>query len=494
MTMPKLPTPLFAVEPKDWTPHAYQKKAVKFLLNHGAAALLLDPGLGKSSVTLAALKLLKAKFLNEKTLVIAPLRVIYSVWPAELKKWSDFSGLKAVILHGPEKEAALASEADLYLINPEGLDWLLKLEKTKGRSGKTRVTLDLKRWKGLGFDTLVIDELTKFKHPSTNRYKALKQVRHTFSRIWGLTGSPAANGLMDLFGQFFILDGGRSLGKFITHFRNEYFDLGYDGFTWSLKKGADQLIFERIKPLSLRMAASDYLELPELIENDIYVDLPEKAAAIYKHLEDDLIAQIDKKVVVAANAASASMKCRQVASGGIYLDADVEALVKAPKGQREWTDLHSAKVDALEELIEQLQGQPLLVAYDFKHDLTRLQERFGDDLPYIGGGVTAKRSAELEQLWNAGKLPVLLGHPASIAHGLNLQEAGCHVCWHTPTWNLEHYSQFIARVHRQGNKSRQVTVHHLLARGTIDEDMMAALRGKEKGQQALFKALRARRR
>lgn len=488
-------TELFKPSSKPWTPHAYQKKAVKFLLEHAASALFLDPGLGKTSITLAAIKLLKQKKVLDKVLLIAPLRVCYSVWPKEVEKWKDFEHLKVVVLHGPNKEALLKEDADVYVVNPEGLDWLLQVKKTKVVSPKTgkvttKVDVDLRRWKALGFDTLIIDELSKFKHTSTNRFKSLKLVLNTFRRRWGLTGSPASNGLMDLFGQCYILDQGRTLGPYITHYRMKYFNPSHDGFSWVLREGADEEIYERLAPLALRMAADDYLDMPTLIENNIRVDLPGDVLQVYSQLEDDLIAKLGDGVVVASNAAAASMKCRQVVNGGIYLDPDIEKLVKAPKSKREWLNLHTEKVDALADLIEELQGSPLLVAYDFEHDLDRLRERLGKDVPYIGGGVTAKRSAELERAWNAGELPVLLGHPQAMAHGLNLQEVGHHVCWHSLTWDFELYDQFIRRVLRQGNKSKKVFVHHIIAKGTIDEVVLSALKSKRKGQNALFDALK----
>lgn len=481
---------LFKPSAKPWMPHSYQKKAVKFLLEHAAGALFLDPGLGKTSITLAAIKMLKQKKLLDKVLLIAPLRVCYSVWPKEVEKWEDFNDIKVVVLHGPNKDELLKQDADVYVINPEGLEWLLQVEKTKTASGKTKVSVDLRRWKQLGFDTLVVDELSKFKHTNTNRFKALKLVLHTFRRRWGLTGSPASNGLMDLFGQCYILDQGHTLGPYITHYRMKYFVPSHDGFSWNIREGAEQEIYERLAPLALRMAADDYLDMPTLIENNIRVDLPEKVMEIYDRLENDLIAKLDAKVVVASNAAAASMKCRQVANGGIYLDPEVEALIKLPKSKREWVNLHTEKVDALADLIEELQGSPILVAYDFEHDLDRLRERLGQDVPYIGGGVSAKRSAELEKAWNAGHLPVLLGHPQAMAHGLNLQEVGHHVCWHSLTWDYELYDQFIRRVLRQGNKSKKVFVHHIIARGTIDEAILAAVKSKRRGQNALFDALK----
>lgn len=485
----------YAQESQPWTPRSYQKKSVRFLLEHAAAGLLLDPGLGKTSVTLAAIKILKQKRLVDRVLLIAPLRVCHSVWPRELKKWEDFHGLRLSLLHGPRKDAALQADADIYVINPEGLEWLLQIEKSKTPYGKVRVSMDTRRWKSLGFDTLVVDELTQFKHTNTVRFKMLKQVIGSFQRRWGLTGTLVPNGLLDLFGQVYVLDQGRSLGPYVTHYRMKYFVQGYDGFTWELREGAEEEIYQRIAPLTLRMAAEDYVEMPQLIENNVYVDLPEPAARVYRELEDDLITKLDKRIVVASNAAVASMKCRQVANGGVYLDPETRALIKPQRAKREWVNLHYEKVDALLELVEELQGSPLLVAYDFEHDLDRLRERLGD-VPYIGGGVSAKRGAEIERLWNAGKIPVLLGHPQSIAHGLNLQSAGYHVCWHSLTWDFELYDQLIRRVWRQGNKSRRVFVHHILARGTIDETVLEAVKGKRHDQNAVYDALQrlARRR
>jgi SNF2 family DNA or RNA helicase len=429
--------------------------------------------------------------LVSKVLIIAPLRVCHLVWPKEQQKWMDFAELRVVVLHGAKKDELLKQDADIYVINPEGLDWLLDTHKTKTPKGKTKVEVDLRRWRLLGFDTLIIDELSKFKHVSTNRFKALKLVLHTFGRRWGLTGSPAANGLLDLFGQCYILDQGRSLGPFITHYRSKYFEtVDKEGFVWVPKPGAEEAIYERVAPLALRMAAEDYLELPELVQNVVKLDLPPDVRKVYDQLEEDLITRLDEGVVVAQNAAAASVKCRQVANGGIYLTPDLEITgFKLPKVKREWVNLHTVKVDALADLIDELQGSPLLVAYDFEHDLDRLRVKLGTDLPYIGGGVSTTRSKELERLWNAGKLPVLAAHPQAIAHGLNLQELGNHVCWHSMTFDYELYDQFIRRVLRQGNKAKRVFVHHLLMRNTVDEVMLLAVKRKAKGQNALFEAL-----
>lgn len=474
-----------------WKPRNYMRRSVKFLLEHACGGLLLDPGMGKTSITLATIKLLKEKGLVEKVLIIAPLRPCYLTWPKELEKWSDFHQLKMVVLHGPDKDQLLRSKADIYLVNPEGIEWLTQAQKIRiANSKKFKVIIDTQRWKSLGFDVLVVDELSKFKHSNTGRFKMLKPILGFFQRRWGLTGSPSANGLMGLFGQMYILDQGRSLGQFITHFRMTYFDpVDYQGYVWKPKPGAEELIYQRVSPMVLRLSAEEYLEMPELVENIIRVDLPDKVRKIYDQMENDLLARINKNVIVAQNAAAASTKCRQIANGGLYLEPGLIDQFKLPPSERDWVNLHTEKVDALEDLIEELQGKPLLVAYDFEHDLDRLKKKFGKDIPYIGGGVTMKRTKELEALWNAGKLPLLFGHPMSIAHGLNLQEQAEHVCWHSMTWDYELYDQFVRRVRRQGNKAKRVFSHIILARNTIDELMLASKNAKEKCQNALFEGL-----
>ncbi len=488
-----MPNKLFKQSPKPWNPHAYQLRALKFLIEHGAAGLLLDPGLGKTSVTLAAIKYLKSKGIVEKVLIIAPLRVAHEVWPAEVAKWKDFKGLSLTVLHGKHKEARLKEKHDIYVINPEGMSWLLGVENKKSAlTGKSTPEVNVRKFKRLGFDTLVIDELSKYKHYSTGRFKALKKVLKTFSRRWGLTGSPTANGLLDLFGQCYCLDMGNALGPYITHYRYKYFDSDFQGYNWTVVPGKEKLIYEAIEPLMLRMSAEDYLEMPEVIEDNIIVELPAKAYKVYDELEKDLIAQIEESTVVAANAAVASSKCRQVACGGVYTDPDILELGKGKEiKKREWKDLHTEKINALLDLIDELQGAPLLVAYDFEHDLARLRKALGKNVPYIGGGCTTKQTAKVIEAWNAGKIPVLLAHPMAAGHGLNLQEGGCqHVCWHSLTWNYELYDQFNRRVLRQGNKHDHVFVYHIMARGTIDEVILKALKSKKRGQDALFSALK----
>lgn len=448
--------------------------------------------MGKTSITLAAIKILKQRGVLKKALIIAPLNPLLLTWPKELYLWLDFHGLTYAILHGPAKDQELQRDVDICFINPEGLEWLLDVAKRTTPTGKKRADANVAAFKALGFDTLVVDELSNFKHASSQRTQALKDVIHCFSRRWGLTGSPAPNGLMDLFGQCLILDEGRTLGRYITYYRREYFDQDpYSRYTYTLKDGAADKIYERLRPLALRMGADDYLELPQVHDNPIMLTMPDAARRVYAQVEKDFIAQLTAGTLVAANAAVASGMCRQIASGAAYLSDDLPAMVRKSAGQREWAEIHDTKLQALKRLTGELQGQPLLVAYDFKHTLERAQKIFGKDLPYIGGGVSTKRKMELEALWNQGRLPILFGHPKSVAHGLNLQGASaCNICWLDPTWDLELYIQFIGRLKRQGSSAKRIFNHLLLMEGTVDEVILSTLRDKDKTQQALFNALK----
>ncbi len=446
-----------------WKPHAYQKKAVKMMLENCSLGLFLDPGLGKTSITLGALKILKEQKLVERVLIIAPLRVCYSVWPKEIKKWKDFENLECIILHGKDKDKNINKKADIYLINPEGLPWLLEHPMFRYLFKN---------------QMLAVDESSKFKDTSTKRFTLLKKVLHMFHRRYILTGTPAPNGMLDLFGQIYILDLGAALGKYITHYRSKYFyPSGFNGYEWKLMEGADKRIQNAIRPLTLRLDANDYLTLPDLIVNRVDVDLEGKALRAYQEMEKELVAAIDKGEIIASNAAVASGKCSQIANGGIY-DQD-----------RNVHHIHDLKAQAVAEIVAQLNGSPALVAYEYGHDLTRLLDVLGKDTPYIGGGVTPKRSSEIEAAWNRGEIPVLLGQPQSIAHGLNLQNAGNHVIWHSLTWNFENYDQFNRRVLRQGNTHSKVFVHHIVAKDTVDELKLFALARKYRTQKDLFDAL-----
>jgi SNF2 family DNA or RNA helicase len=456
---------------------------VKFLLEHAAAGLFLDPGLGKTAITLAAIKVLRNQGLCNGVLVLAPLRPAYAVWPGELEEWLEFNGLSYTVLHGERKDYAAAKRYDVYIMNYEGLDWLLK-------AGHLQAWLR-KHW----VDTLVIDELSKFKHSETKRYNLLKPWLKKFARRWGLTGSPASNGLLNLFGQVFCLDLGRSFGQFITHFRAAFFTpVDDNGYVWAPKEGAEEYIYERLKPLVLRMAAEDYVTMPQLIAQVMKFELPPKARAHYDELEAELLTLVEQDAILAVNKGVANGKCRQIASGAVY-PADIDPETGAPrdKRNRRAAHIHDVKLDMLEDLIDELQGQPLLVAYGYGHDLERILARIGKDTPYIGGGVSAKRGKELEDLWNAGQLPILLAHPQSMGHGLNLQKGGAHhICWFTLTYNFEDFDQFNRRLRRSGNTSDRVFMYVFMGRDTVEEDVWSALHAKRRTQQALFDALKQR--
>lgn len=468
-----------------WKPHNYQLEGMKFLLGRAGRALFFEPGAGKTSTVLGALKTLISDKKVKRVLIIAPLRVCMDTWPNEIEKWSDFNGLTYTVLHGKDKDKNLKKDVDIYLINFEGLDWLLKPVQNGGK-----VEVNQRRWAAFGFDMVVIDELSKFKNIGTKRYKAFKQVATTFKRRWGLTGSPTSNGLMNLFGECYMLDHGETFGPYVTQYRNKYFIQGRTFWDWRVREGAKDEIFEKIKPLAMVIDAGAAVDLPDLVINDVLVKLPEAAQAIYTSLETDLFAVIGENTIEATIAIAAVNKCQQIANGNIYITPEVEALVKLPTGERTVAKVHTAKFEALSALIEELDGSPLLIGYTFQHDYDEFCAFHKEKLPRIGGGTSDKEAKRLITAWNAGELPVLFGHPASIGHGLNLQQAGNHVCWLSLTWDFELYDQFIRRVYRQGVNAKRVFVHRIIARDTIDETIKFALLAKDKGQKALFDALR----
>jgi SNF2 family DNA or RNA helicase len=452
-----------------YKPHAYQLAAAEHILGNPGAALFLEPGLGKTSVTLLGLKTLLDAGLVKRVLIIAPLRVAYSVWPAEVAKWDAFSSLKVAVLHGgvKKREAALASDAQICTINPEGLPWLVKLGALKS------------------FDAVVVDESTKFKNRDTDRFRMLRDMLPQMKWRWILTGTPAPNNLQDLWSQMFICDFGKRLGAYVTHFRREYFDEVFNGFAreYHPRPDTSERIEAKIRDIALYMKAIEHLKMPELIFNSITVDLPPSARRSYNQMEGAAFAIVDDKRVTVAQASAAIMKLRQLTGGTVYNEAG-EVLVS-----------HTAKLDALSDLVEEQSGQPLLVAVAFKHEAMAIQGmlsgEFGYAAPYLGDGISPKRSDEIAAAWNAGKLPVLLAHPASVSHGLNLQAGGKAVCWFTPTWSLEEYLQFNGRVWRQGQGST-VVVHHIVARDTVDETVIARVNAKDKTQRGLLEILKAR--
>lgn len=444
-----------------WVPKPYQLEAVKFLLSNCNSGIFLDPGMGKTSSTLAAITYLRKLGQVNKVLIIAPIRPMYKVWPDEIKKWDDFAHLKYTILHGDYKNDAVHELSDIYLINPESLKWFFE-------SGAYQKIMP---------DMLVIDESTKFKDYSTARFKLLKPNLIKFTRRHILTGEPAPNGYLDLFGQCYVMDRGNALGQYITHYRAQYFyPSGYGGYDWKLRPGADKEIQDKIRPYVMRLSAEDHLYMPELIFNDIMVELDPKSADIYRQFENEFIAEVGDATVLSVNAAAAGSKCRQVANGGVYDENHFAHFV------------HDIKTQALVDLVEQLQGNPVLVFYEFQHDLERIRRVF-KDAPCLTG-MSGKKLDETIDRFNSGNIPILLAHPASAGHGLNLQEACHHVCFYGLTWDLDLYHQSYKRVWRQGQPANRVFVHRILAEQTLDKSVARALNQKDATQRLFLEAIK----
>lgn len=445
-------------------PHDYQKYSIEFVKTHPVAALLLSMGLGKTSTTLTALDdLLFDSFEIHKVLVIAPLRVT-KVWLDEVKKWNHLNYLRCSLVVGTEQErkGALWANADIYIINRENVQWLID---------ESGIPFD--------FDTLVVDELSSFKNFKTKRFKSLMKVRPMVKRVIGLTGTPTSNGLMDLWSEFKLLDQGKRLGRFINNYRDQYFRPdkrnGQVIFSYKPLPFAEDVIYDKISDITISMKANDYLNMPELISNHVEVEMSEKEMKVYKELKDELVITLGDEDVTASNAASLSNKLTQMANGAIYLDNHESAII------------HDRKLDALEDLIEAQCGKPVLVAYWFKHDLERIENRL-EELKINFKEI--RTDASIED-WNKGNIEVGLIHPASAGHGLNLQEGGSTLIWFGLTWSLELYEQTNARLYRQGQKDRCVVIEHIVTKGTIDEQIIKALEEKDKSQSRLIDAVKA---
>ena len=399
-----------------------------------------------------------------RILVIAPLRVARNTWSDEIEKWDHLHNLTFAIAVGSEKERleALRKQADITMINRENLQWLIE------KSGQP-----------FEYDMVVIDELSSFKNHQAKRFKALMKERHKVKRIVGLTGTPSSNGLMDLFAEFKILDMGVRLGRFIGQYRNTYFkpDKVNGPIVYSYKPlpGAEDAIYEKISDITISMKAADHLKMPELVNTKYMVHLSEKEKKKYEDMKAELVLELPEGEITAANAASLSGKLSQMANGAVY--ADDESILP----------IHGRKLDALEDIIESANGKPLLIAYWFKHDLIRIEQRLAEKkIPFqkLDSDASMKK-------WNRGELPVALIHPASAGHGLNLQSGGSTLVWFGITWSLELYQQTVARLYRQGQSSRTVTVIHILTQGTVDEKIMKALAEKDSTQSALIDAVKA---
>ena len=442
-----------------YVPYEYQQYATRFIEKNEVAAIFLECGLGKSVITLTAIKNLIAKGKVKKVLVIAPLRVGKTTWPDEIEKWEHLKGLTYSVAIGAVKErvSALRKNADITIINRENVEWLI---------AKSGVPFD--------YDMVVIDELSSFKSYKAKRFKYLLKARPTVERIVGLTGTPSSNGLMDLWAQFRLLDLGERLGRYITRYREGYFTPDKRNaqvvFSYKPLPGAEEKIYDKIGDITISMKAKDYLKMPDLVMNTVKVKMSDKDGAIYEQLKDDMFIDIREEEIDVANAAALSNKLQQLANGAIY-GADKKVI-----------RIHDGKLDALEDLIESANGKPVLVAYWFKHDLERIKERF----PFV----REIKTPDDIKAWNKGEILVGIIHPASAGHGLNLQQGGSTMIWFGLTWSLELYQQTIARLYRQG-QTKTVVVHHIVTEGTIDELMLVSLDRKEKRQDALIDAVKA---
>ena len=447
-----------------YEPHDYQVYASEYIKEHDAAAVFLECGLGKTSITLTAVcDLMFDSFEIHRVLVIAPIRVAKMSWPDEIKKWDHTSDLRYSVAVGTEEErmAALEARADIYLINRENVQWLVE---------KSGLPFD--------YDMVVVDELSSFKNWQAKRFKALMKVRPKVKRIVGLTGTPSSNSLMDLFAEYKLLDMGQRLGRFIGQYRNRYFvpdkTNGHVVYSYKLLPGAEEAIYDRISDITISMKSADYLKMPELVNSRYMVRLDEPELVKYERMKRDLLLKLPEGEVTAANAAALSGKLSQMANGAVYSDDGA------------YETIHDRKLDALEDIIEAANGKPVLAAYWYQHDLERIQERLSE---FKIGCARLDKERNIRR-WNEGKIPVGLIHPASAGHGLNLQSGGNILVWFGLTWSLELYRQTVARLWRQGQKET-VSVIHILAAKTIDEQIMHALETKDHTQKALIDAVRA---
>lgn len=449
----------------EFNPHDYQKYTIEYILQHPVAAVILGLGMGKTVCSLTAIEqLMYDSFEISKVLIVAPLRVAKVTWSDEIKKWDHLQHLRYAVAIGSEEErlTALQSDADIYIINRENLQWLIE------KSGMP-----------FEYDMVVLDELSSFKNWQSKRFRAFMKVRPKVKRVIGLTGTPSSNGMMDLFAEFKCLDMGERLGRFITQYRNAYFKPdrinGQIVYSYQLLPDAEQQIYDRIADITVSLKAMDHLKMPELISTRYPVYMDEEEKQKYDQLKADLILPYkDQDNITAANAAALSGKLCQMANGAVYSD------------EREVAHIHDRKLDALEDIIEAAQG-PILVCYWYKHDLERIIKRL-EELKVDYGCISSESSI---RMWNAGKMQVGLIHPASAGHGLNLQSGGHVIVWFGLTWSLELYDQTNARLWRQGQQAETVVVQHLVTAGTIDERILDALQHKEQSQNALIDAVKA---
>ncbi|EGG92989.1 hypothetical protein IMCC1989_1942 [gamma proteobacterium IMCC1989] len=436
--------------------HGYQVNAVSFIKNTPSCALWVDMGLGKTVSTLTAVADLLDSFEVGRVLVIAPLRVALHTWPNEIVNWEHTKHLTYDVIHGNPKQrkAILNSQSDIHIINRELVTWLVK---TLG--------------KGWPYDMVVIDESSSFKSSKSQRFKALKKILPNVERMVELTGTPTSNGLLDIWSQVFLLDKGQRLGRTFTGFRDRYFMGDYRGYNFEPRPDTEEIIYSKLQDVCLTLSAEDYLTLPERIDNVIPLEMPTKARNQYEELEREFLLEMEQETIEVLNAAALSNKLLQFSNGAIYTN-----------DQGHWEAVHDLKLSALEEIIQEAAGQPVLVAYNYKSDLARIKEHFPQ-------AECITDSEDSIDRWNAGKISLLLAHPASAGHGLNLQHGGNTIVWFGLNWSLELYQQFNARLHRQG-QTKPVIIHHLVVNGSIDETVIEALKSKKTTQKALLNALK----
>lgn len=435
--------------------HEYQEKTISFFKREKRCAAFLDMGMGKTTTTLTAVSDLLDGFDVNKVLIIAPLRVANSVWKQEAQQWRHLKHLVVSVCTGPVKNriSSLHADSDIFTINRENVPWLVEFYG--------------KKWP---FDCVVIDESSSFKNASSKRFKSLKKVMPLTTHTVLLTGTPSPNGLLDLWPQLYLIDFGERLGRTMTGYKKRFFEADYMGYNWTIKNGSADKIQKLVKDKCLSMSAEDYLQLPERIDLVERVHLPKKVLAAYKDFEKTLFADFEGLDVEAMSAAVLANKLLQWCNGALYIDDD-----------KNWQEIHTVKLDALEELIDVNQGENILIAYNYKTDLERLKARF------TNAAVLDKDQSTIDN-WNAGNIPLLLAHPASTGHGLNIQHGGSVIIWFGLNWSLELYQQFNARLHRQG-QPKPVRVVHIVVDGCIDERVMSILGDKAATQKSLIKSL-----
>jgi SNF2 family DNA or RNA helicase len=438
--------------------HHYQLKAIEHIQKYPNKALWMDMGLGKTISTLTAIVDLMDRFDCLQVLIIAPRRVAHTTWPTEIESWEHTKALSYQVIKGTPSQRLeqIKCFKDLHIVSRDLVEWLVDVWGSK--------------WP---YDMVVIDEASSFKSNKANRFKALRRALPYIQRMVQLTGTPSSNGLLDIWPQLYLLDQGKRLGKTFSRYRAQYFDHDYFKYKWWPKAGSEQLIYTKLSDICLTLSAEDYLQMPKRIDNVISIDLTEKEREQYKVFEHEFLLKLESESVVAVNSAVLANKLLQYCNGALYLEST---------NDKPYQEIHNHKLDALEAIIDELQGEPVLVAYNFKSDLIRLKKRFKN-------AVTLDDVDDILERWNAGDIPILLAHPASAGHGLNLQKGGNNIVWFGLNWSLELYQQFNARLYRQG-QAKPVFIHHLVVTNSVDQTVMKAVKGKHKIQSALLNALK----